>query len=452
LTYQIETRALAPGRYADTVVVSDQSETRRGQPFVVEVVVAPAADVAALSVVARRDAAPLNVTSNVDSTFLSLQGRYAELSWTATRSSQRFFIGMRAPNGNLNIDLTTNQLSGSGSRWLYFRRGPEGLAGTTVDSLVVTVVDATPIVLTMVDTLQAFVPTTIRLSRSGGQHRALLGTLGASDSITVAFDDPRSATLEWTAVNRRSTVNRIRTQRGLGGGGYSLRWVLDASQIGGTGTQVDTIFVCSTVASPCATYIDTLTFDDAPNELRLSADGGRDVLVRGTRQRSESLYVQLLGSSGRTRLWTATATTTRIAFHAQDAFTNTGSGTGSNVLRWSRATGDLAPGTYVDTITVHADGMAGSPARYVDTLVVTQTRDMVGDVDRDGSITSGDALIILRSLVGLPIVTTATLANADANCDGQVSAADAQLILQLDIGIPPQASCLGRPRQSTASP
>ncbi|MEW5916914.1 MAG: dockerin type I repeat-containing protein, partial [Gemmatimonadota bacterium] len=183
----------------------------------------------------------------------------------------------------------------------------------------------------------------------------------------------------------------------------------------------------------------------------LSANGGRDALARGTRQRSDSLYVQLLGPTGRTRLWTATATTMRIAFHAQDAFTSTGSGTGSNVLRWSRATGDLAPGTYIDTITVHADAMIGSPARYIDTLIVTPTRDMVGDVDRDGSITSGDALIILRSLVSLPIVATAALTNGDANCDGQVTAADAQLILQLDIGIPPLSSCLGRPQPSTVS-
>jgi hypothetical protein len=153
-----------------------------------------------------------------------------------------------------------------------------------------------------------------------------------------------------------------------------------------------------------------------------------------------------MGPTGRTRPWSASATSPRIAFHARDAFTASGSGSGSTLLHWSRATGDLAPGTYIDTITVHADGMNGSPARYVDTLVVSPTREIAGDVDRDGSITTGDALIILRSLVALPILAGVTLANGDANCDGQVTAADAQLILQLDIGIPPQSSCLGRPR------
>ncbi len=444
LAYQIDTRALAPGRYADTLRVTGSSGASIAAVYVVELVVAPGTDVAALSVVARRDASRLNVTSAVDSTFLSLGGRYGALSWTATRSSQRLFIGTRQANGSLNIDLTTTELSGSGSRWLYFRRGPEGSVGTTVDSLIVTVADSVPFVLRMVDTLNAFAPISIRLNKTGGQHRTLQGALGMSDSVAITFDNSQNLELQWTAVNRRGTMNRLRNTRGLGG--HTLRWLLDASQIGGPSTIVDTIFVCAAVADACATYIDTLSFEPAPDELRLNATGGRAVLARGTRQPTESLYVQLLGPTGRTRYWSASATSTRVALHAFDAFTPYGSGTGSGVLRWSRASGDLAPGTYIDTVTVHVDGISGSPARYIDTLVVSQSREIVGDVDRDGSITTGDALIILRSLVALPILSGAQLANGDANCDGRVTAADAQLILQLDIGVPPQGSCLGRPR------
>lgn len=450
LAYQLDVRALAPGRYADTIRVHAGSGTSVAALHVVEVVIAPSTDVAALSVVARRDTARIGVTSPVDSLLLSLNGRYAGSTWTATRSSGRLFIGMRQPNGSLTVDLTTTELTGVGSRWLYFRRGPESAPGITVDSLTVTIADATPLVLRMVDTLDAFAPVTIRLTTSGGQHRALQGAFGARDSIGVSFDDPRNTTLEWTAVNRRGTINRLQNTRGLGG--HSVRWVLDASQIGGPGVTMDTLFVCATIAATCAMYIDTLTFDAAPNELRLSATGRRDVVVRATRQRSESVYVQLLGSTGRTRPWSASATTTRIAFHALDAFTANGAGTGSTLLRWSRAISNLAPGTYVDTVTVHADGVIGSPARYIDTMVVVATAPIVGDVDLDGSITTGDALIILRSLVGLPIVSGAVVANGDANCDGRITAADAQLILQLDIGIPPQGSCLGQYRISAAVP
>lgn len=442
LSYEIDVRTLAPGRYADTLRVYSAGGTSIGAPYIVEVVIAPATDVAALSVIARRDSSRTGVTANVDSTFLSLQGRYAGSSWTALRSSQRLFIGSRLANGNLVVDLTTSQINDVGSRWLYFRRGPESSAGRTVDTLTVTVADATPITLRMIDTLDAFAPISARLTRTGGQHRVLQGALGAMDSLSVSFDDPRSATLEWFAVNQRVTMNRLRNTRGLGG--HSLRWVLDGSNVAGTGTQIDSILVCTTLSAICAAYIDTLTIDPSPNEMRLSATGGRSAVVRGTRQRSESLYVQMLGITGRTRPWSASSTTTRIAFHALDAFTANGAGTGSTFLRWSRSTNDLAPGTYVDTVTVHADGVAGAPARYIDTLVVTAGAQIVGDVDGDGSITTGDALIILRSLVGLPIVASAVVANGDANCDGSVTAADAQLILQLDVGIPPQSSCLGR--------
>ncbi len=451
LTYTIDAATLAPGRYADTVRVYATSEKMPtvATPYVVEVVIAPATDVAALSVIARRDSARTGVTSNVDSTFVSLQGRYAGSSWTAVRSSQRLFIGSRLANGSLVVDLTTTQLTGAGSRWVYFRRGPESAVGRTIDTLTVTIADATPITLRMVDTLDAFAPISARITQTGGQHRVLQGALGAVDSISVSFDDPRTATLEWFAVNQRGTINRLRNTRGLGG--HTLRWRLDGSNVAGTSTQIDTIFVCTTLSAACATYVDTITIEPAPNEMRLSASGGRSAVVRGTRQRSESLYVQMLGATGRTRPWSASSSTTRIAFHALDAFTATAAGTGSTFLRWSRPTNDLAPGTYVDTVTVHADGVAGAPARYIDTLVVTARAPIVGDVDGDGSITTGDALILLRSLVGLPIVATAVLANGDANCDGQVSAADAQLILQLDVGIPPQASCLGRLRVAAAA-
>ncbi|HEY7567964.1 MAG TPA: dockerin type I domain-containing protein [Gemmatimonadaceae bacterium] len=442
LSYEIDVRTLAPGRYADTLRVYSASGTSIGAPYVVEVVIAPGTDVAALSVIARRDSSRTGVTSNVDSTFLSLQGRYANSAWTAVRSSQRLFIGSRLANGNLVVDLTTTQINGVGSRWVYFRRGPESLVGRTVDTLTVTIADATPITLRMVDTLDAFAPISARLTRTGGQHRVLQGALGAIDSLSISFDDPRNATLEWFAVNQRVTMNRLRNTRGLGG--HTLRWVLDGSNVAGTGTQIDSILVCTTLSAVCAAFVDTLTIDAAPNEMRLSAIGGRSAVVRGTRQRSESLYVQMLGATGRTRPWSASSTTTRIAFHALDAFTANGAGTGSTFLRWSRSTNDLAPGTYVDTVTVHADGVAGAPAGYIDTLVVTAGAPIVGDVDGDGSITTGDALIILRSLVGLPIVASAVVANGDANCDGRVTAADAQLILQLDVGIPPQSSCLGR--------
>ncbi|MGQ0538760.1 MAG: dockerin type I domain-containing protein [Gemmatimonadaceae bacterium] len=448
LVYRSDTRSLAPGRYADTVRVYAASGTTVPATYVVEVVIAPASEVVALSLAGRRDSARTGVTSPVDSVLLALNGRLANAAWTATRSSPRLFIGMRAANGSLIVDLTTTQLTGAGTRWLHYRRGPESAAGTTVDTLTVTVADAAPIVLRMVDTLEAFNHVTIRLSRSGGQRRVRQGDLGTLDSLGVTFDDPRNATLDWFATNRRTTVNRLRNTRGSGG--HTLRWLVDGSQLAGTGSALDSIFVCSSLSAVCAMYVDTLTYEATANDLRLSRAGGRAAVPRGTRQRSDSLFVLSLGPAGRSRLWTASAGSPRISFHARDAFTANGAGVGSALLSWSRNSNDLAPGTYVDTILVHADGVPESPLRYIDTLVVHPAPDMIGDVDRDGSITSGDAVIVLRSLVGLSIPPGADATAGDANCDGRVTSADAQLILQLDVGIPPQGSCLGRARLTTA--
>ncbi|HRP06982.1 MAG TPA: hypothetical protein PLL69_00710, partial [Gemmatimonadales bacterium] len=49
----------------------------------------------------------------------------------------------------------------------------------------------------------------------------------------------------------------------------------------------------------------------------------------------------------------------------------TSSGTGNGTVAWNRSTVGLAPGTYVDTITVTSSGADGSPARVIDTLIIT---------------------------------------------------------------------------------
>ena len=58
---------------------------------------------------------------------------------------------------------------------------------------------------------------------------------------------------------------------------------------------------------------------------------------------------------------------------------------------------------------------------------------MRGDVDCDGKVTSGDALLILQLNVGF-IADLACVKNADVNCDNRINAVDAALILQFDVG------------------
>ena len=72
-----------------------------------------------------------------------------------------------------------------------------------------------------------------------------------------------------------------------------------------------------------------------------------------------------------------------------------------------------------------------------------------GDVNRDGSILSNDALLVVTAAVGLPIAPF-TLVNGDVDADGDADTRDALGILSAAVGLPsfarvgqPNASCAG---------
>lgn len=58
-----------------------------------------------------------------------------------------------------------------------------------------------------------------------------------------------------------------------------------------------------------------------------------------------------------------------------------------------------------------------------------------GDADLDGDVTSADAALVLRYIVGLAEIDGQSLLNADANRDGSVTSADAALILRAIVGL-----------------
>ena len=76
----------------------------------------------------------------------------------------------------------------------------------------------------------------------------------------------------------------------------------------------------------------------------------------------------------------------------------------------------------------------------------------LGDVDADGEITAGDAVVLQRYLVGLPTQVPADQIEAlgDVNQDGQITSADVTLILQIVAGVeePPQPSENGSESES----
>lgn len=80
-----------------------------------------------------------------------------------------------------------------------------------------------------------------------------------------------------------------------------------------------------------------------------------------------------------------------------------------------------------------------------------------GDVDRNGSIASSDALRVLRLAVGIPVsvrcpcaASPATVGTGsaeigfscgDVNWDAAITASDARILLRISVGLPGQAHC-----------
>lgn len=59
-----------------------------------------------------------------------------------------------------------------------------------------------------------------------------------------------------------------------------------------------------------------------------------------------------------------------------------------------------------------------------------------GDVNRDGRADVGDAILILRSIVGLHQLDETQEVIADLNNDGKVDVGDAILLLRIIVGLP----------------
>ena len=59
----------------------------------------------------------------------------------------------------------------------------------------------------------------------------------------------------------------------------------------------------------------------------------------------------------------------------------------------------------------------------------------MGDMDDDGTLTSGDALTVLRNSVGLQTLDAAKLILADMDGDGTITSADALTVLRKSVGL-----------------
>jgi hypothetical protein len=103
----------------------------------------------------------------------------------------------------------------------------------------------------------------------------------------------------------------------------------------------------------------------------------------------------------------------------------------AGVLRWV-ASPQQANQSYLVKVMV-SDGVQSDSTSALVTVSRNRAR---GDVDGDGLITANDALLVLRHVVGLIVLTDpAALYAADASRDGTITPYDASLILQAAAGL-----------------
>ncbi len=341
---------LSPGTYVDTITVTAQAG---GSPARVidTLVVAPAPTVVtlALSPTSRRVSIVEGGSAPSGQAAISLTGTgSASVSWSATHSASW---------------VTLLSASGTGSSTLRWLRRANGFAaGVYVDTIRVSAPGAVGSPAVVIDSMVVTAPTiSVSLAITPGSRSATAPLYGAApgDSVAIVLTGADAATAEWSTSHSAGWI-AIAASSGTGGG--TLRWNRIVSGLS-PGVHVDTITVTIPGAAGSPAYlVDTLTVTGLePLALSVTPGSRRVEAVAGSSSNTDVASVVLTGNGSAATAWYASAR------HPWTTIL-TPSATGSGQLRWQRTPNGLAPGTYVDTITVT---VAALSARVIDSLVVS---------------------------------------------------------------------------------
>ncbi len=343
---------LAVGTYVDTITVTASGAT--GSPAAVidtlSVTSVPVPLALAVAPGSRSTTVQQGTAAPGDSAAVTLTGDGASgTTWTATKKKSW---------------TTLTKSTATGSAMVTWTRNASGLAaGTYVDTITVTAAGATGSPATVIDTLKVTavpVPLTLAVAPASRSATVQQGGSAPADNATVTLTGDNASSTTWTATKKKSWTT-LTTASGTGSG--TVAWSRNASGLP-AGTYVDTITVAAAgaVGSP-SVVIDTLTVTALP--VLAVSPASRSVSVQqGSSAPSDNATVSLTGSGASSISWTAAKKKSWTTL-------TTSGGTGSGTVAWSRNASGLAVGTYVDTITVTASGVTGSPGRVIDTLVVT---------------------------------------------------------------------------------
>ncbi|MES2304387.1 MAG: S8 family peptidase [Gemmatimonadota bacterium] len=259
---------------------------------------------------------------------------------------------------------TLTNPSGTGSGNMFWTRNASGLAaGVYVDTITVVAVGvaAPGYVYDTLRVTTAPVPLTLAVAPTSRTVSVVQGTSAPVDQAAITLAGDNSSTTTWSASKRKSWTT-LTTAAGTGSG--TVAWSRNATGLT-AGTYVDTITVTAVgVASPVTVY-DTLRITSAPVPVTLAlSPAARMVSVtQGAAAAGDQATVTLAGTNAATTTWSATRRKSWTTL-------TTAAGTGSGTVAWSRNVSALAVGTYVDTITVTAAGVA-TPAMVYDTVRIT---------------------------------------------------------------------------------
>jgi hypothetical protein len=353
------TSGLGVGTYIDTVTVT---ATATGSPasFVDTLVVAPA---------------PTALTSGVAVTNIG----------GAAGSAQ--FFALTWPTGSTQISYTTS--GGTGDVSLYFlftsdmqRLGPQGgsaTIGSNTETIIVHSNVGIPLPtfvlvrgeaafsgVTLTGTVSS--PLTLLLSELSRRDTAPAGTTALrNDSVAVVLTGTGASTATWTATQRAAATWLTLTTTG-GTGSGTLRWSRNPTGLA-AGVYLDSITVTAAGAlnSPWV-LLDSFVVLTPTATLALSESSSSDWTSPsvGDNPVTRAVIIQLTGATGSTTTWTGT----HRAAATWNTFPQGTTGTGSGALFYRRDRTGLAAGIYLDTMTISAPGAAGSPAQFIDTLVV----------------------------------------------------------------------------------
>lgn len=351
LRWSRSTSGLVAGTYVDTITVAATGTTSQRVIDTLIVTAAPTPITMALGTTSRHRILTAGSTNySYDSTTVTLTGTESgSAAWTASKRSWR--------------TLFTSG-SGTGSGMLRWRTDVVGAAvGTFVDTITVTVTGQTGVTALVIDSVTitaAPIPLSLHLAPASRHASAQVGAAAPGDSATVTLAGDNSGTTAWSAAKRKAWTT-LTTGSGTGSG--MVRWSRSTNGLA-AGTYVDTITV-SAVGVTARTVVDTLVITSAPPPLAMSvAPGGfTNTSTDGATLPAGTAIVSFSGTGATTTAWSATS--------SRGSSFLAGSGVGSGTVEWTRNVAMPAAGTYVDTITVTATGLAA--LRLFDTLVVVRT-------------------------------------------------------------------------------